>query len=320
MKKILVTGGAGFIGYNICKILSENKENDIHIVDDLSKGKKDELLKELIEKENVRFDKLDLSVKSSYEKLSDDYDEVYHMAAVVGVSNVMKNPVKTIRTNTYSTLYLLDYLSELQKKPKFLFASSCENYAQSIEYCDIDIPTPEDVPLCIKDIDNPRWTYGASKILGEVSSIQYAGEKGFDSTVVRYHNIFGPRMGAQHVIPEFILRLQDLEGEFKMYGGDQYRSFCYVTDAAKMTINLMRCEEANGEVLNIGDDNYVQIKELAQMIFDYFDVDPEIDDEGAPEGSVKKRKPDLSKIKGFGCFVDDTEFRDGLLETIKWYA
>ncbi len=320
MKKILVTGGAGFIGYNICKILSEDKENEIHIVDDLSKGKKDELLNELIEKENVCFDELDLSVKPSYEKLSDDYDEVYHMAAVVGVSNVMNNPVRTIRTNTYSTLYLLDYLSELQKKPKFLFASSCENYAQSIEYCNIDIPTPEDVPLCIKDIDNPRWTYAASKILGEVSSIQYAEENGFDSTVVRYHNVFGPRMGTQHVIPEFILRLQDLEGEFKMYGGDQYRSFCYVTDAARMTINLMECEEANGKVVNIGDDNYVQIKELAEMIFDYFDVDPEIDDEGAPEGSVKKRKPDLSKIKELGCFVDDTEFRDGLLETIKWYA
>jgi len=320
MKKILVTGGAGFIGYHLSKELAEDETKKIHVVDNLSKGERDDLFENLIEKENVYFDKLDLSERSSFEELDDDYDQIYHLAAVVGVSNVMENPVKTIRVNTYSTLYLLDYIAEgMQQEPKILFASSCENYSESIEHCGVEIPTPEDVPLCIKNIENPRWTYAGSKILGEIACMQYAEEHDFRTSIVRYHNVFGPRMGTQHVIPEFILRVQEDNDVFKMYGGDQYRSFCYVEDAVKMTINVMESREANGMVVNVGDDNYVQIRELAEMIFDDFDVNPEIDDEGAPEGSIEKRKPDLSRIKELGCFTDRYNFIEALRKTIKWY-
>ncbi|MFV9677675.1 MAG: NAD-dependent epimerase/dehydratase family protein, partial [Methanosarcinales archaeon] len=254
MRRILVTGGAGFIGYNISRILSENIENEVHIIDDLSKGEKDDEFKKLIEKSNVTFYEMDLTNLDTYSEIEREYDQIYHLAAVVGVRKVTENPVLTVKVNTLSTIYLLEHIKKMENEPKILYASSCENYAGAIKSCDSPIPTPEEVPLCIEDVYNPRWSYAATKILGEIACLHYSKQYGFDTTIVRYHNIYGPRMGAQHVIPEFILRLKKDPEKLEMFGGYQYRTFCYVTDAAKMTVNLMNNKEANNRVVNIGND------------------------------------------------------------------
>jgi len=321
MKKILVTGGAGFIGTVVTEILSHDDNNLIHIVDDLSSGKNDDDFKKILLRKNIVFKKLDLSDARSYRKLNEEYDDVYHLAAVVGVSRVTKNPVLTLRVNTLSTIYLLDHLRKMKNKPKILFASSCENYAGSVKHCRISFPTPEEIPLCIEDVYNPRWTYACTKILGEMSCIFYAKEYGFDFTVIRYHNVFGPRMGTQHVIPQFILRVMDKPIEFEMHGGDQYRTFCYVTDAAKMTINLMNDPKANGLVVNVGNDHdYIKISSLAKKIFSIMCVKPKLIEKGAPQGSVNRRRPDLSKIKSLGDFVQEVSYDEGLRKTIQWYT
>ena len=239
MKKILVTGGAGFIGYTICKFLAEDPENDIHIIDNFAKGRNDDEFKALIEKNNVTFFNRDLTNQNTYSEIDNYYNQIYHVAATVGVKTVTNNPVETLKNNTFSTLFLLEYLKRMKTPNKILFASSCENYAGSITCCNVQIPTPENVPLCIEDIFNPRWTYAISKILGEAACIHYSQQYHFDAAIVRYHNIFGPRMGIEHVIPEFILRLKKNSKLFEMYGGDQFRTFCYCTDAAKMTIHVM---------------------------------------------------------------------------------
>ena len=155
----------------------------------------------------------------------------------------------------------------MKKPAKILFTSSCENYAGSITCCNVQIPTPENVPLCIEDIFNPRWSYAISKILGEAACIHYSKQFNFDATIVRYHNIYGPRMGIEHVIPEFIIRLKKDPTKLAMFGGNQYRTFCYCTDAAKMTINVMNSLQSTGKVINIGnDDDEIKISTIAERL------------------------------------------------------
>ena len=321
MRRILVTGGAGFIGYNISKILAENVENEVHIIDDLSKGEKDDEFKKLTEKSNVTFYELDLTNLDTYSEIEIlEYDQIYHLAAVVGVRRVMENPVLTLRVNTLSTIYLLEHIKKMGNSPKILYASSCENYAGSIKSCDVQIPTPEDAPLCIEDVYNPRWSYASSKILGEIACLHYSKQYGFDTTIVRYHNIYGPRMGTQHVIPEFILRLKKDSRKFEMFGGYQYRTFCYVTDAAKMTIYLMNDEKANNKVVNIGNDQEVnKISSIGEKLCQIMGISPKFIEKGAPEGSTETRIPDLKLIRDLGDYVSEVSFSQGLINTFEWY-
>jgi len=320
MRRILVTGGAGFIGYNISNILAEDVENEVHIIDDLSKGEKDEEFKVLIEKSNVTFYERDLTDLDTYTEIEMAYDQIYHLAAVVGVRKVMENPVLTLRVNALSTIYLLEHIKKIKYSPKILYASSCENYAGSIKSCNVQIPTPEDAPLCIEDVYNPRWSYATTKILGEVACLQYSKQYGFDTTIVRYHNIYGPRMGTQHVIPEFILRLKNDTRKFEMFGGYQYRTFCYVTDAAKMTINLMNTEKANNKVVNIGNDQEcVKISSIGDKLSQIMKISPKFAEKGAPKGSTEKRIPDIKQIRALGAYVSEVSFSQGLINTFEWY-
>ena len=320
MIRILVTGGAGFIGYNISRILSENIENDVHIIDDLSKGEKDEEFKKLIEKSNVTFYEMDLTNLDTYPEIEMEYDQIYHLAAVVGVRKVTENPVLTVKVNTLSTIYLLEHIKKMENSPKILYASSCENYAGSIKSCNVQVPTPEGIPLCIEDVYNPRWSYAATKILGEIACLHYSKQYGFDTTVVRYHNIYGPRMGTQHVIPEFILRLKKDPKKLEMFGGYQYRAFCYVTDAAKMTINLMNNKKANNKVVNTGNDREcVEISSIGKKLCQLMGISPKFVEKGAHEGSTEKRIPDLKLIRELGDYVSEVSFSQGLINTFKWY-
>ncbi len=273
----------------------------------------------LIKEPNVFFNKIDLTELDYYSEIDTDYDQIYHLAAIVGVKKVTNNPVLTIKVNTLSTIYLLEFIKDLQKKPKILFSSSCENYAGTLKHCDIDIPTPENVILGIEDVNNPRWSYASSKILGEIACLHYAKKYNFNTTIVRYHNIYGPRMGLQHVIPEFILRLKKQSKNFEMFGGYQYRSFCYVEDAARMTINLMNNQKADKKIVNVGNDHYIQISSIAEKLFQLTDFSPEVIERGAPEGSVEKRQPDLTLIKKLKSFESNTSFDEGLGITYDWY-
>ena len=279
----------------------------------------DEDFKILIENPNITFTRMDLTNLNEYSNLENDYNQIYHLAAIVGVKRVLQNPFLTLKVNTLSTLYILDFIKEIKNPPKILFASSCENYAGSIKYCNAAIPTPEDIPLCIEDVYNPRWTYASSKILGEIACLQCSKKFKFDTTIVRYHNIYGPRMGIYHVIPEFILRLKKDTSKLEMYGGYQYRSFCYIDDAVKMTINLMNNKDSNFKIINIGNENYIKISSIAEKLFKIMNINPKVIEKGAPEGSVEKRKPDLKLIKNLEAFSSNTSLNDGLIKTYEWY-
>jgi nucleoside-diphosphate-sugar epimerase len=320
MRNIVVTGGAGFVGYHLAKDLSEDGNDHVLIIDNFSKDNYDEEFKALAERPNVDFIRGDLTEMRTVEAIDDRTDHIYHLAAIVGVRKVMENPVETLRVNSLSTINILDHISSMRVRPKLLFTSSCENYAGTVSSFGLAVPTPEKVPLCIDDVENPRWTYAASKILGEIACLNYGKQFGFRTVVLRYHNIYGPRMGFNHVIPEFIARLKKGSDEFEVFGGYQSRSFCYVSDAVRMTRKLMESDRTSGKVFNVGSDvNVMEINEIARMLFKLMNVSPRLVEKGHPLGSVSKRVPDLSLIKSIECFSGEVGFEEGLRRSFDWY-
>ncbi len=320
MNKILITGGAGFIGFNLLRKLADDSSNEIHICDDFSKQKCDDEFDMFLKNHhNVKLFHYDLTDGTIYENLDDDYTQIYHLAAVVGVKYADECPDQVIRINTLSTINLLEWAKKI-KSVKILFASSCENYAGSLNQNIIPIPTPEEIPLTIENIKIPRYSYAGSKILGELAMINYSRIYGFETSIVRYHNIYGPRMGFVHVIPEFSLRLLHKENPFKIFGSEQTRTFCYVDDAVNATIGVMESDKTNMEVVNIGDDKYeIVIKNLAEKLFKIADYYPEIEEMPSPLGSVGRRCPSISKLKNLVGYSPKVNLDEGLLETYNWY-
>jgi len=204
---------------------------------------------------------------------------------------------------------------------KILLASTSETYAGTINKGYATVPTPETVPLMIDDIYNPRYTYAITKILGESAFINYARVHGFKTSIVRYHNIYGPRMGAEHVISEFILRILKRESPFKVYGVDPTRAFCYVSDAVRATIMVMESDKTNLEIFNIGNDQEeIKIVDLLQKLLEITDYSPSLEILESPPGSVKRRCPDVAKLEKILGFRPHVSLDEGLLKTYSWYG
>jgi UDP-glucose 4-epimerase/UDP-glucuronate decarboxylase len=317
MKKVLVTGGVGFIGYHLSKHLA--KEGDeVTIVDNLFRGKMDNELKEIIKMENVKYIEADLTNYNSFEKMDEDYDYVYHLAAINGTKYFYEIPDKVLRINILSTINVLDWFVKSECK-KILFTSSSETYAGAMRKFELDIPTPEDIPLCIEEVKNPRWSYAGSKIIGELLFINYAKKHDFDMTVVRYHNIYGPRMGYEHVIPEFLLRIYKKIDPFPVYGNTS-RAFCYMDDAIEATELVMKNKNCNGEIINIGNDlEEINMVDLAKTMFEVLEFNAKIEIRSTPKGSVDRRCPDIKKLKKLTGYKPKISLKEGIELTHRYY-
>ena len=245
MKKVLVLGGGGFIGRNIVEFLVNR---GLHC--DRCYIRKD-LIGMQLNNENTseRFKSVlaDFTDIDAFNNLSQSFDEVYMLAAVVGVNRTLKYPQDVIRINTLLTMNTLDWISRHPIK-RLLFSSSSENYAGTSDLFNIDIPTAEDVPLCIGDIKHPRWTYAITKIHGESAFINSAEAYNYECTIVRYQNIIGPEMGFGHAIPHIVERFVKGESIHLKSGHDQTRAFCYIDDVVG-TVGAMEFDDAAGEFI-----------------------------------------------------------------------
>jgi nucleoside-diphosphate-sugar epimerase len=325
MKKILITGGAGFIGYHLAKQLLENPENIVVLVDNLWRGRMDEDLKKLLTNPRSSFHQLDLVNLSTYDKLDKDFDQIYHLAAINGTKWFYKLPYENLRINTLTVLFLLDWITTLEKKPKILFTSTCETYAGALEaFGQLTIPTPEDVPRVISDIHNPRWSYAASKIVGEMSVIHYAQTHNTPAVVVDPHNFYGPREGYDHVIPEMIVRILKRVDPFPIYGADQTRAYCYVDDAVRALQLVMESPVTDAhpvQTFHIGVPVEVTARELAEHLFEIAGWKPNaIDAQPAPQGSVMRRAADTTKIQNQLGWKPKIDLKEGLRRSFEWYS
>jgi len=317
MARILVLGGAGFIGHHLATRLAGDG-HALTVVDDLSRGRADAALAALRARDGVAFHQADLTRPGALDGLARDWDQVYMLAAVVGVRNVERDPARVIRVNTLALLNVLAWLPG--RGETLFFSSTSENYAGGVSNGTVPVPTPEDVPLSVPDPAAPRWAYAASKIVGEAAVLHEARARGLRVIVGRFHNVYGPRMGADHVIPELALRALRRESPFRLYGAEQRRAFCHVSDAAEAMVRLIATEAAWGRVVNIGNDaEEIRIGDLARLILDTAGFAPTIEPVPAPAGSVERRCPDLTRLRALTGFQPKVGLAAGVRDTFEWY-
>lgn len=317
MKKILVTGGAGAIGFQLAKALI-NKGEEVYIADNFIRGERDQAFIDLITKSNVHEINIDLSNYAFYEKLPDDIDYIYHFCAYNGTQNFYERSFEVLIHSTLPTINLLKKYASSKKLKRFIYAGSSEAYACSITRFDWEIPTDETVPLGIDNPFNPRWSYGGSKMHGELACIAAAKEFSTPFTILRYHNIYGPRMGDKHVIPDFIARAK--LGNYELYGYEETRSFLFVADAVAVTMACAENPDAINEIIHLGSEEEIKILDLANLMMRLMSKTGEIKLHPSPQGSVKCRVPNISKLKRLINFQPQYSLEEGLLRTIKFYA
>lgn len=317
--KILLLGGAGFIGCNIARNLVEVHGNEVTIADNFFRhgGRPDSEVIELQERHDVTLVSGDFTESSAFDALSDTYDMVYMLASVVGVDYVNSMPDEIIRINTLLIMNTLEWLKKTGCG-RVLFTSTSETYAGAIESFGYQVPTPEDVPLTITEIGHPRFTYAVTKMLGESGFINYSRKSGFEAVVVRYHNVYGPRMGFKHVIPHLAQRFTANEDPFKIFGHDQTRAFNYIDDAVRGTVLAMD-KGGNREIYHIGDRDEITIEELVRYVGELFDYSGSYEVAPTYAGSVQRRCPDIAKAERELGYIPKVNWRDGVKNTIDWY-
>ena len=312
---VVVTGGGGFIGHHLVRRLMQ--DNKVVVLDNFSRGTPDRLVGL---EDKVVIKKCDITDYASIEAALIDYEvkSIFHLAAINGTGNFYKIPVQIMDVGIIGCKNILDYAKKYSV-PKVITASSAEVYQE----CDL-VPTPEDVPLVIPDVKNPRFSYGLSKIFTEYYSYHFGQKNGLNISIFRPHNVFGPDMGLQHVIPQFIMEFLRKAGsagsiQIETKGSlEAIRAFCYVDDIVEGII-LLSQSNTGVNVYNIGNTQQVNMRELLNLIATILDYQYNIaqcSDEHF--GGSMLRCPDISKIKGLG-FSCSVTLADGLSKTIDWY-
>ena len=290
-KTFLVTGGTGFIGSSICELLVKKKYK-VKIFDNNSRGSLKGIKKI---KKKITFIKGDIRNKKDLKKAIKNTDAVVHLAYINGTKYFYSKPDLVLDIAVKGIINVIDLCIENKIKELYL-ASSSEVYQTPNK-----IPTDESESLKIPDILNPRYSYGGGKILTELMGINY-GKKFFKKLIIfRPHNVFGPNMGQEHVIPEFISRFKSLKGrKFKIQGtGNEIRSFIYIKDFIR-AFDLVLTKGRHLNIYNIGTNERIKIKNLAYKMSNIFKKKINLYKTSLTKGSTKIRVPNIKKIKKLG--------------------
>jgi len=318
-KKFLITGGAGFIGFHLAHRILREPDAEVILVDNFRRGQLDRGLKELLDHGRTQFIECDLSDRGAVLALPRAH-VVFHLAAVVGVQNVVSSPGEVLRTNVLGAFNCLEYVRGLPDCERLVFSSTSEVYAGALAEYGIKIPTPEITPLVISNLKKPRGTYAVSKMVGEMAMLMEALAGDLQVTVVRYHNIYGPRMGLSHVIPEMIVKCCN-GGAVAVASPDHTRAFCFITDAVDATLALSKAAHASGEIYNIGNpQEEIKIWELAMRINAMCKARAQLERGGVTPGSPERRSPDIAKLTGTTGFTPKVPLEEGLYQTLDWYS
>jgi UDP-glucuronate decarboxylase len=315
--RILVTGGAGFVGYHLARALVE-RGHRVTLVDDLSRGRVDDDLRSLLG--DVELVQHDLTRPLPDLPLGGGWRYVYHLAAVVGVQRANSQPARVLRTNLLSTVNVLDWCARVA--PEAVFLSSTSEIGDGGARLGLTgFPVPESAPFALPEPHAPRTSYSVSKLASELLMVHTGADAGFKVRIARYHNVYGPRMGHSHVIPQFVDRLLDGVVPFPLYGAHQTRAFCHVRDAVDATIRLTELPHAEPLLANVGNDREeLPIIDLARKLFALVGVNPPIEIHDPPAGSPDRRLPDLTRLRALTGYEPAVPLADGLADTYEWYA
>ena len=315
--KVLITGGAGFIGSHLAERLLA-RGDEVYILDDLSTGSIENILP-IKNHPNLTYHIDTIRNYRLTAELVDTCDIIYHLAAAVGVRLIVESPVNTIETNIRGTDIILSLAAK--KRKRVLITSTSEVYGKRNR-----VPFSEDDDLVMGPTSKGRWSYACSKAIDEFLAIAYWKEKRVPTVIARLFNTVGPRQTGRYgmVIPNFVQ--QALTGQdLTIFGdGSQTRCFTHVSDVIGALVAIAEHPNAVGEVYNIGSNHEITILELAKKIRQMVGSDSEIVfvpyDEAYEEGfeDMLRRVPDISKIcalTGYNPRID----LDGILESVIEY-
>jgi UDP-glucuronate decarboxylase len=286
MRKILVTGGSGFIGSAIAEKLLSDPDNYVVVVDNLLTGTKDRL--PTGHPSRFQFIKCDVNVLSDIlpVMVSYSFDYVFHYAAVVGVQRTLDYPVMVLR-DIEGIKNILDLCKSTGVKRVF-YSSSSEVYGEPVEFPQNEHTTPL----------NSKLPYAVVKNVGESFCRSYLQEFGLDYTIFRFFNTYGPKQSSDFVMSRFINKALNNEPIPVFGDGSQTRTFCYIDDNIDACVATLYEDLAINEVINIGNDNELSIRELAETIIEVTGSRSEIIHMPAlEEGDMKRRKPDIGKMR-----------------------
>ncbi len=316
MKKVLIIGGAGFIGYHLSKKFLKKKYK-VFVLDNLSRKHTDIEIKDLRKNKNYNFIKGDiLNFNNLKKKLNNDYSFIVNLAAIVGVDNVINNSYDVMYKNALINHFALQIAKKQKRLKKFIFFSTSEIYAGSLKNNLIKFPTKENNLISLVEFKNKRQTYMISKIYGEMMCFQSQ----LPILIIRPHNFFGPRMGKSHVIPELLSKLNNKKKKFILKNGHHQRTFCYIDDAVEIIFFLIVNKNKN-TVYNVGQQKpVITILELAKKINKLFFENKNIKTEKKIfDHSPIKRCPDITLIKKEIKKMPNTSLNTALNKTFLWY-
>ena len=308
MKRVLVTGGAGFLGAQLCRLLLDHGEQVI-CVDDLSTGRT-ENLRGLLKHENIEFWQHDV-----IEPLDLKVDQIYNLACPASPQHYLAEPVKTLRTNFQGTLNILELAS--QNQARVLHASTSEVYG------DPEIHPQSENYLGLVDPIGPRSCYDEGKRVSESLCFAYQRSKKIEVRVARIFNTYGPGMAADdgRVVTNFVNQALN-NRDITIYGdGSQTRSFCYVDDLLVALYRLMnlKTEEPVGPV-NLGNPEEVSMLDLAHCVLALSDSNSRIVKKPLPQSDPRRRCPDITLARKLLSWKPEVSLREGLEKTIAYFA
>lgn len=314
-KSYLVTGGTGFIGRHLVRRLVKDGHRVV-VFDDNSRGKI-QTLQDI--KNKIEFIPGDIRDPKAVDKAVRKVDSVCHLAFVNGTEFFYTRPELVLEVGVKGIVNVLDACIKNNVK-ELILASSSEVYQTPAK-----VPTDETASLSIPDPLNPRYSYAAGKMISEIMAINY-GRKLLERVVVfRPHNVYGPQMGWEHVIPQFVLRMKELVSkqkngviEFPIKGtGLETRSFIYINDFIN-GLSLVLKKGKHLGIYHIGTQEEMSIKDVAVAVGKFYQRKIKIMPGESAKGGTIRRCPDISRIKSMG-FKPEFSFREGLAVTADWY-
>ena len=312
--RYLVTGGAGFIGSSLVKRLA-NDGHEVRVLDDLSRGRMERLNGVSCTTINGDIRDPDAVVEAMH-----GCDSVIHLAYMQGTQTFYAEPRQVLDVAIRGMVNVLS-ACEATGCSELLLVSSSEAYQVASV-----VPTPETIPLTVPDVLNPRYSYGGGKIACEIMALAWQRTGVLDRLIIaRPHNIYGPDMGREHVIPEFCIRMNKLIKEhpngiipFPIQGsGLETRSFCHIDDCIEQFV-LLLAQPDPVNVYHVGTMDEWTITNVAHMIAAFYGRDVKVIPGKLPQGSPPRRLPDTAKIQALG-YTPLVPFHEGLKRTVRWY-
>lgn len=316
--KALVTGGLGFIGHHLsARLLADGFE--VHALDNCQRGIVDAHVEALMANRRYRLTLGDLLDNNGpLRELGGGYTHVFHLAAIVGVRNVVQQPYHVLRDNVLALTRVLEWSRSQRALRRFVFPSTSEVYAGTLETFGMAIPTPEGTALTIASLDRPRTSYMLSKIYGEA----LCRHADIPFSIVRPHNVYGPRMGSAHVIPELLARAYRAPagGSLLVYSPRHQRTFCYIDDAVELIVRIALSPAGRGGTFNIGSAaDEVSMASLAAAVIATVGKPLVVEMGADTEGSPERRRPDIRLAVSVADYEPRTMLAEGLRQTYEWY-